>query len=230
MGSSGPKQYLNIMGKTVFEWTMHQLLQLTECAGWVVAVAADDRKAATLLTADAPCLWVHGGDSRAESVLAALEMLWERETPADDWVLVHDIARPCVCVSDIRHLLAVCRADPLQQGGLLAAPVVDTLKKADSQGRVGHTADRAGLWSALTPQLFPLAVLRQALHAAKQQGLEVRDEASAMEALGYRPLLVAGRRDNIKITYPEDLQMAEDIIRRNYVDADSGRSESGGCA
>src|SRR5690606_17054226 len=136
--------------------------------------------------------------------------LQDRAAP-DDWVLVHDAARPCLSTTDLDRLLNEVDDDAV--GGLLAAPVVDTLKRADDGGRVSQTVPREKLWRALTPQMFRYAVLRRAIENAQARGVAVTDEAQAVEALGLQPRLVAGDADNIKVTLPEDLPRAERILK-----------------
>ena len=145
-----------------------------------------------------------------DSVLAGLGILQTRAAP-DDWVLVHDAARPCLTAADVENLLIELRDDAV--GGLLAAPVVDTLKRADDGGRVAQTVAREKLWRALTPQMFRRDILQRALEGALARGVAVTDEAQAVEALGLQPKLVAGDADNIKITLPEDLPRAERILK-----------------
>jgi 2-C-methyl-D-erythritol 4-phosphate cytidylyltransferase len=127
-----------------------------------------------------------------------------------DWVLVHDAVRPCVRHDDIDQLLG----EVGDAGGLLALPMADTVKRADPADCVTETVPRAGLWRALTPQLFPVGLLRRALEQAQAQGVEPTDEAAAVERLGLRPRLVAGHPDNIKITLPSDLALAELFLRQ----------------
>lgn len=148
-----------------------------------------------------------GGASRAESVLRGLEAL-RRQADAAAWVLVHDVARPCVWQADVARLLRTRDAD----GGLLAVPVTDSVK-CGADGRVAGSIERHGLWRAQTPQLFRLADLHQAVSQALQDGIEVTDESSAMEHCGHRPQLVPGSEDNIKLTWPEDLPRAERILQ-----------------
>jgi 2-C-methyl-D-erythritol 4-phosphate cytidylyltransferase len=146
-----------------------------------------------------------GGQSRRESVyngLVASSDEWE----ADDWMLVHDAARPCLPVADLRALLAAQD----EVGAILAIPISDTVKKAAGE-RIVATEDRSQLWLAQTPQMFPTGLLLQALQRARGR---VTDEASAVEQMGLKPRLVAGSRENIKVTWPEDLAMAESILRR----------------
>src|SRR5690606_1179766 len=152
-----------------------------------------------------------GGDSRAASVLAALEALPESVRP-DEFVLVHDAARPNLAAEDLDRLLERGRADPV--GAILAAPVRDTLKRAGDDGGIHGTEPRERLWRALTPQLFRRLQLTRALQAAAAQGVEVTDEAMAMERQGLRPLLVEGREDNFKITTPADLARFEFELSR----------------
>ena len=148
-----------------------------------------------------------GGQSRRESVYNGL-VASRDEWDADDWMLVHDAARPCLPQRDLQALLTECETD--QIGGILALPVAETVKKA-SQNRITATEDRASLWLAQTPQMFRAGLLLQALQRARGA---VTDEASAVEQMGLKPKLVAGSRENIKVTWPEDLSMAESILRR----------------
>lgn len=150
-----------------------------------------------------------GGDERVDSVRAGIDWL-AGQARDDDWVLVHDVARPCVTVEDLHHLLASIEEDPV--GGLLAAPVTDTLKRQDSDQRVDETVPRQGLWRALTPQGFRYGVLREAFERAGQDRFLMTDEASGVEQLGHAPRLVTGRSDNLKITHPEDLALAAQIL------------------
>jgi 2-C-methyl-D-erythritol 4-phosphate cytidylyltransferase len=142
-------------------------------------------------------------------VLAGLERLAELAT-ADDWVLVHDAARPCLSEVDLDRLLDALAEEPV--GGLLAVPLTDTLKRADSAGRAEATLDRAGLWCAQTPQMFRFGLLRAALSVALADGVLVTDEAAAMERSGHRPQLVEGTAGNLKVTGPGDLQLAEAVL------------------
>jgi 2-C-methyl-D-erythritol 4-phosphate cytidylyltransferase len=148
-----------------------------------------------------------GGESRRDSVYNGL-VASRDEVHADDWVLVHDAARPCLPPQDLKTLLVECENDEI--GGILALPVADTVKRG-AQNRVVGTEDRAQLWLAQTPQMFRAGLLLQALQRARGR---VTDEASAVEQLGLKPKLVAGSRENIKVTWPEDLAMAESILER----------------
>ncbi len=212
MGSIVPKQYLALAGRPVIAHTLDPLLQHPRIDGVVVVVDAADAWWPTveLHTAKTPHV-VIGGAERCHSVRNGLAALREYAAP-DDWVLVHDGVRPCLTREDLDHLLTALAADPV--GGLLATPVRDTLKQADPTGRVSATVDRARLWHALTPQMFRLGLLQEALAAALARGLLVTDEAAAVEAAGFAPRLIEGRADNLKITRPEDLTLAEFYLTR----------------
>lgn len=207
-----PKQYLPLAGKTVLEWSLSRLLARRECAGVVVVVAEGDAHWSQLeVLKDARVRRVFGGAERADSVAAGLRAL---ALDPLAWVLVHDAARPCLSADELDALLCGLHADPV--GGLLAAPVVDTLKRTDEAGRVVETVSRELLWRALTPQMFRHGTLVRALEQAKSQGRIVTDEAQAVEGLGLQPRVIAGRPDNIKITLPEDLRRAERILDEQW--------------
>jgi 2-C-methyl-D-erythritol 4-phosphate cytidylyltransferase len=207
MGAARPKQYLRLGDRTVLEHTLDTLLAVEALAGVVLVVAPDDGDWAALRPryAGQALDVVSGGAERCHSVLNGLDAL-DGKAAAGDWVLVHDAARPCVRRDDIRTLMTGVGAD--SDGGLLGVPVADTMKRVAADGRVATTVDRGGLWHALTPQMFRLEPLRAALRQAIATHSLVTDEASAMELAGYRPLMVQGHRDNIKITLPADLELA----------------------
>ena len=210
MAAEGPpKQYLQIAQKTVLEWSVSALLSRHDCAGVVVALAEGDEHWPRLRLRDEPRVsTVTGGGQRTDSVAAGLEALASR-CGEHDWVLVHDAARPCLSAQDLQQLLEALRDDEV--GGLLAAPVVDTLKRGDGD-RVAQTVNRDGLWRALTPQMFRYGLLRRALSEARSNGVSVTDEAQAIEFMGLRPRLVPGNADNVKVTLVEDLKRAERIL------------------
>lgn len=215
MGAAVPKQYLPLAGRTVIEWSLAPFLAHQRTAGIVIALAGQDQRWPRLsLAREAKIVTTTGGAERMDSVLAGLEVLHEKAAP-DDWVLVHDAARPCLSAADLNRLLETLHDDAV--GGLLAAPLVDTLKRADERGRVEQTVAREKLWRALTPQMFRRDLLQRALADARARGVAVTDEAQAIEALGLQPKLVAGDADNIKITLPEDLARAERILRSRSV-------------
>ena len=202
MKADKPKQYLQLCGVTVLEQTLHRLKQVAALQQFYLALSPDDPYFPTLpLATDPQIQRLDGGAERANSVLNALVQIDDKTYP---WVLVHDAARPVVRVSDIELLIDSCIE--AGQGGILATPVRDTMKRGSDT--VERTVDRAGLWHAYTPQLFPTALLRNALQQALAQGVAITDEASAMEWAGLPVLLVQGHADNIKITQAEDLALA----------------------
>lgn len=206
MAAGLPKQYLQVAGATLLEHSLHALLACERIAGIVVALHPEDTRAAQLpVFRDARVQTVVGAQARSGSVLAGLDALCARAAP-QDWVLVHDAARPCLQTSDIARLIDAVTA--ANTGGILAEPIVDTVKQASQDARVVRTLDRATLWRAQTPQMFRLDELRQALRAAVEQGLAVTDEASAMELAGHPVQLVVGPPGNLKVTVPADLPLA----------------------
>jgi len=211
MGGELPKQYLSLGGRTVLAHTLESLFADARIQGVVVAVReGDQRFGAYSAPPGRTLLPAAGGAERCDSVLSALQVLSARAGPRQ-WVLVHDAARPCLGRADLGALIDTLADDPV--GGLLAVPACDTMKRAAPDGTVACTVDRAGLWHALTPQMFRLGALIEALRRARAAGLAVTDEASAMEAAGWRPRLVEGHSDNIKITRPGDLPLAEFHLR-----------------
>ncbi len=207
MAAALPKQYLRLGDRTVLEHTLDTLLAIETISGVLLVVAPDDNAWQSILPryTGKPLDVVNGGAERCNSVLNGLDAL-AGKAAASDWVLVHDAARPCVRRDDIRTLMD--SMDAGSDGGLLGVQVADTMKRVAADGRVIATVDRGGLWHALTPQMFRLEALRAALRKAIAANSLVTDEASAMELAGYRPLMVQGHRDNIKITLPADLALA----------------------
>lgn len=219
MALNHPKQYLTLSDKTVCEHTLQRLLEVSHIEKIVVCLGKNDGYWSSLECAHHPrVMTTLGGAERCDSVLNGL-MYLQSQTPAkpNDWVLVHDVARPCVRASDIENLIAQCTLSG--QGGILATPVRDTLKRVNVADRhpadngspptnIAQTVDRTDLWQALTPQMFRLAELQHALAAALAAGATVTDEASAMEWQGVSPLVIAGNPDNIKITHPDDIRLA----------------------
>lgn len=206
-----PKQYLDLAGRPMLLHTLERLAAMPCVAGLMVVLAAGDRRWPCWTQAHGkPVRTAPGGAQRADSVLAGLQALCG--TVADQsFVLVHDAARPCVARADVERLVAC--AGPAG-GGLLAAPLHDTLKRADAANRVIATEARESRWRASTPQMFRLGELAAALNAAIQAGVAVTDEAMAMERAGMHPLLVEGATSNIKVTTPDDLALAEFWLRR----------------
>lgn len=205
MVADRPKQYLQVAGRSILEHTLQRFLDHPALRGVVVSLAADDPYWPALAVASDPRIRrAAGGRERADSVLAGLETLKNEGAADDDWVLVHDAARPNLALEDLQRLLDSLADDPV--GGLLAVPARDTLKRAGADGRVQETVDRSVIWQAYTPQMFRLGALRQALAQALWAQVAITDEASAMEWAGLAPRLVEGRADNLKVTRPEDLQ------------------------
>jgi 2-C-methyl-D-erythritol 4-phosphate cytidylyltransferase / 2-C-methyl-D-erythritol 2,4-cyclodiphosphate synthase len=208
---SAPKQYAALLGATVLEWSLRALMAEPRVYAVVVALAADDAHwpgvAARL--ASPKLRTAIGGANRQDTVANGLDALAEHAA-ADDWVLVHDAARPCLSAADLGALLDAVGVENAD-GAVLAAPIVDTVKR--DLGDHVATVDRRGLWRALTPQVFAFAQLRHALKEAKLAGVEVTDEAQAVERMGLRPTLVQGSPFNVKVTRLEDLATAAHILK-----------------
>lgn len=204
MQADRPKQYLQIAGRCIIEHTLGCFLDHPGLKGLVVCLAAGDPYWPTLSCASDPRIKLaEGGSERADSVLSGLRELGRLGAEGQDWVLVHDAARPNLSRNDLDLLLGELAGDPV--GGLLAVPSRDTLKRARQDGRVLETVDRSHIWQAFTPQMFRFDSLRSALGSALKTGAAITDEASAIELAGHAPRLVEGRADNLKITRPEDL-------------------------
>lgn len=209
MQSDCPKQYLPLHGEPLIAHALRALARETRIAQIVVVVSPDDAHWESYDWSE----WQGrlrvlrcGGEVRAQSVLHGLEAL-RADTADDTWVLVHDAARPCLPREALARLIDAVQQDDV--GGLLAVPVADTLKRADSNGRAVATQPRAGLWQAQTPQMFRYGLLKRALLAA---GANITDDASAIERLGLSPLLVEADSRNLKVTLPRDLQLASLIL------------------
>ncbi len=211
MAAEVPKQYLSLRGRTIIEHTLERFLSHPRIDGVVVSVATEDPIWPTLpLTGRPQILRIDGGAERCHSVLNALRALVSAGCDAD-WALVHDAARPCVRTTDIDTMIDALSDDPV--GGILAVPVRDTMKRGSGTQRITATVDRSGLWHALTPQMFRVGPLAAAIERALDSGVKVTDEAQAMELTGQAPRLVEGHADNIKITRPQDLELAELYLR-----------------
>ena len=202
MESQLPKQYLKIGAMTILEHTLQKLLTHSKISEVVVVINKEDKLFSTLDVASKVKV-TYGGETRADSVLAGLNLVAENK-----WALVHDAARPCVTHQDITKLInRVLQED---KGGILAMPLSDTIKQADTNNpdTINHSVDRTYLWGAATPQLFNAGELKACLNRALNNHVAITDEASAIEYCGGHPLLIECRRDNIKITCPEDLNLA----------------------
>jgi len=210
-GGGVPKQYLPLAGKPLLLHTLERLAAHPRIAGLMVALAVDDPHWPDLSSLRSkPVLSCLGGGERADSVLAGLRALVDK-VEKDNFILVHDAARPCVREDDITRLIELGIA---AGGALLAAPLRDTLKRADADSRAVATEPRDARWRALTPQLFRHGELVAALESAGAAGIAVTDEAMAMERKGFKPLLVEGAESNIKVTTPADMMLAEFLLGR----------------
>ena len=209
-GAQLPKQYAPLAGRTVIEWALAPFVADPRCRGIAVAVAPGDARWPRLAarTGARELASIAGGAERCDSVLNALGALPAAD---EDWVLVHDAARPCVSGRELDALLGRLADHPV--GGLLALPLADTLKRGDEAGVVAATLPRAGLWRALTPQMFRAGLLREALRDARERGVVPTDESQAIEWRGLKPQLVAGESSNLKITTAADLAWAEILLR-----------------
>ena len=219
-GSEKPKQYASLAGSTVIENTLERLLEL-EAQALVLAINPDDSYWPTLeISLHQKIRSCAGGAERADSVYLALQSI-ASEADASDWVLVHDVARPCVRVADIRLLIETLATHPV--GGLLASPVSATLKRVGNSPQAGtatmktaggvlETVSRDNLWAAATPQMFRFGLLMKALQQCRDAGVSPTDEAGAIERLGLQPEIVAGHSDNLKITHGADLALAEAVL------------------
>ncbi|MFV2058325.1 MAG: 2-C-methyl-D-erythritol 4-phosphate cytidylyltransferase [Thiohalomonadales bacterium] len=210
MKSDIPKQYLQLFGKTVIEHTVERLLACVEIQAIVIAIDKDDSYFGdTGLMQQDRVQQAMGGTERCHSVQNALQVLQDNDNACDDdWVLVHDAARPCISIEDIQAVIDYTK-QPSSIGAVLGIPVRDTMKRTNAETQVVNTVERNNLWHAHTPQIFRLGQLQQALTQALAQDKHVTDEASAMEMAGVRPHMLEGKATNIKITLPADLELAK---------------------
>ena len=210
-GEPKPKQYFEIHGRTLLEWSLAPFVADARCAGIVVVLAPDDPFWPSVAKKLTGVVTTAGGAERGHSVRRGLSAL-RGQIDASDWVLVHDAARPCLPAEDLNRLVETLASHPV--GGLLAARASDTLKAAGDDLQVARTVDRAGLWRALTPQMFRYGRLCEALDAAVAAGRVPTDESQAVEWLGDHPQIVAGSAANLKVTAPEDLLVAAALLQR----------------
>ncbi|MBB5205437.1 2-C-methyl-D-erythritol 4-phosphate cytidylyltransferase [Inhella inkyongensis] len=206
-GHAIPKQYVALAGLSLISHTLAALQAVPELDQTLVVLAPEDDRFEAAVPGFSGWTARCGGASRAESVAAGLQALRERGAAPNDWVLVHDAARCLLRPEWVSRLIAECRDDAV--GGLLALPLADTLKRAEGM-QVQQTVDRRAMWAAQTPQMFRLGLLAQAL---SQPGEAITDEASAIEALGLSPRLVAAPLENFKLTLPADFELAERLLR-----------------
>ena len=206
------KQYAQLLGKPVIAHSIHAVQKHPAVTGVTVAISADDGLYDELVRPDFPDVaTVAGGDCRARTVLNGLRHIAAKNSN-DEWVLVHDAARPCLSRKSLAGLIQ--HAENTGTGAILAMPVSDTLKYSDAAGNIKTTVDRQNMWSAQTPQLFKVQELLTSLESALRFGVQPTDEAQAIERAGLPAALITGCADNIKITRPEDLAIAESILKR----------------
>lgn len=210
MKSRCPKQYLKLAGETILEHTVNRLLDHSMIDKVIIALGdADEYIKDTSLFEHSNVELVIGGKERVDSVLAGLLAVDAISYP---WVLVHDAARPCVSLADISKL--VNRCIDKNSGGILAAPVRDTMKRTDGSNCIIKTEDRENLWHALTPQMYPTVQLINAIESSIESNDNITDESSAIELVGLASEIVEGSNENIKITHPDDLALAEFILNK----------------
>ena len=211
MGGNLPKQYLRLHDTPIIIHTLKKLAAMPLIEGIILVIGQDDPYWPELnIPVDIPVRVVIGGEHRVHSVFRGVESI-AAELSNNDWILVHDAARPCVRSEDIVMLIDAVGGH--ECGGILATPVRDTMKQATESNAIKATLDRSSMWHALTPQMFRAPLLFEALKASLEYSEKITDEASALELLGYSPLLVEGHADNIKITRPEDLALAEFYLK-----------------
>jgi 2-C-methyl-D-erythritol 4-phosphate cytidylyltransferase len=211
MGADSPKQYLSLNGKPLIQHVVKVFDQAIKIDSINVILSQEDAHWHNINLTAGSKLQVHycGGETRAETVLNGLNAI-SSQVAADDWILVHDAARPGLSNRLLSQLLSTLEEDSV--GGLLALPLADTLKRADKEQRVSDTVPRNDLWQAQTPQMFRYATLKQALTVFKGTPT---DEAEAIEALGLKPKLVTGELRNLKVTYPQDLAVLSALLDSN---------------
>lgn len=210
MGAKKPKQYLTIAGKTILEHSAEPLLNNDKISKVIIAIAPQDSYFRTLPIAKHPKVIVaEGGNERCHTVFNALEAL-QTYAYDDDWVLVHDAARPLLSKQDVNTLMLELEGE--KAGGLLGVPIHATIKRVNDQQEVLETVSRRQLWRAFTPQMFRFGLLYQALTATLPDN-PTSDSAKAMEQMGHCIKMIEGRSDNIKITRPSDMLIAEQILQ-----------------
>jgi len=214
MGADLPKQYLTINQKTIIEHTLNLFLKRQDIASVIVCLASDDDIWPSLACASEPkIIATDGGETRAQSVLNGLDRLSEL-ADNDDWVLVHDAARPCLKDDVLQNLIDQLIDEPV--GGILAVPAKDTLKQSNALecALIQSTLNRQHIWQAQTPQMFRYKLLKDALRQALDARIDITDEASALESAGYQPRLIEGDSCNLKVTTPDDLIFAEFLLNQ----------------
>lgn len=216
MKSGIPKQYLHVDGKMILEHTIEQFLSHPDIYKIMLVIHPEDRHWDELNLSNNPKIKIAiGGDERANSVLNGLKEIQQSQSEAhtDDWIMVHDAARPCLSKQNIDDLLQAQASSP--DGAILAIPAIDTVKVTNSAQAIDKTIPRESIWLAQTPQFFPLHLLTDSIEKSLQDNRVITDEASALENQGLHPSLVIGSRKNIKITTPEDLILASIFLQSN---------------
>lgn len=231
MQSEIPKQYIKIYNKTIIEHTLDCFLEHDNIVGIIVVLASHDKHWDSLVVnnpQNKPLASVQGGSNRSESVQQGLNYLSEiQQVSEDSWVMVHDAARPCLSKSDLDSLLELCDCDCV--GGLLASPVRDTMKRSvvknaslkalsDTAITVTHTEPRENLWHAQTPQMFRLGAIKSAINQCQSSDFEMTDECSAMEFVGEAPVIIESIHNNIKVTTPSDIKLAEFLLDKDRLE------------
>ncbi|MFY0642661.1 MAG: 2-C-methyl-D-erythritol 4-phosphate cytidylyltransferase [Bermanella sp.] len=210
MQADRPKQYLSILNKTILEHTLHQLLGFPAFKQIILPIASHDEFFTGLeISKHAKITTCSGGAERFESVLNGLTKLLAIGAKESDWVMVHDVARPCISQQDIESLFEQRN----EQGAILGMQVRDTMKRCDETGRIITTVERDNLWHALTPQMAPIGLLKTCIETCIKEKHNITDEASALEYCGHRPVMVAGHPSNIKVTRPDDLILAQVFLQ-----------------
>ncbi len=212
MQADRPKQYLLLNDKTILEHTVEALLAFSPFEKIILPISTQDQYWPKLkLNQHKKIITCDGGQERYHSVLNGLKVLLNLGAKKDDWVMVHDVARPCITIKDLENLYKNAN----EQGVILGLQVRDTMKRTDQNGKILKTVERNNLWHALTPQLAPLGILHDAIGQALSDGINMTDEASALEYVGLKPKMLAGSPNNIKVTHPQDLLLANALLNFN---------------
>ncbi len=213
VGLSIPKQYLQIAGKTILEHAIQPFISHSCVKGITVALNPNDTQfeSLSIYHSCAKLHFVEGGETRAHSVLNALQSV-EAQIDRNDFVLVHDAARPCLTASDLDKLINKCLSHKV--GGILGSKVSDTIKQVEA-GKIINTLDRGNIWRAFTPQMFKLGLLQSAIKKAFDNNIVITDESSAIEYAGYTPCMIEGDAGNIKVTTAEDIALAEFFLTKD---------------
>ena len=210
MGVDKPKQYIEVNGKTILEHTIHCFIEREEIEKVVVAISATDEYWPELdISKNEKVITAPGGVERYQSVFNSLKEL-QGKADNNDWVMVHDAARPCLSQSTIDRLIIELREHEV--GGILAMPCRDTMKRSNDAGEIIDTVERESLWHAQTPQMFKYEKLYSAINDVLEKDIVVTDEAMAIELSGFKPLMVTGQQENIKITHKDDLKYLDTYL------------------